>query len=214
MIKGVLFDMDGVLIDSEEYICRAAMEMFREMGAAVRAEDFIPFVGTGENRYLGGVAEKYGIRLDTGKAKKRTYEIYDSLVRGKIGALPGAVNFMRSCRMSGLKLALATSADMTKMEINLREMGLTHSDFDAVINGLEVERKKPFPDIYLLAASKIGLRPDECLVAEDAISGVRAAKAAGCRCLALLTSFSEPELQEADWICRDLSEVPPEALMW
>ena len=214
MIKGVLFDMDGVLVDSEEYICRAAIEMFRERGINARPGDFTPFVGMGENRYIGGVAEKYGFKVNINEVKARTYSIYETMVKGKLQALPGAILFIESCRRSGLRMALATSADRVKMEINLREIGLSTGDFNTVINGLEVERKKPFPDIYLMAAEKIGLDPSECLVAEDAVSGVRAAKAAGCRCLALLTSFSARELKEADWICNTLADVPPEALLW
>ena len=214
MIKGVLFDMDGVLIDSEEYICKAAIEMFSEIGVRATPEDFVPYVGTGENSYLGNVALKYGVAIDIEKAKKRTYEIYAEIVRGRIKPLPGALEFLQKCRRAGLSVALATSADLTKMEINLKEMGLTRSDFNAVINGLEVERKKPFPDIYLLAASRIGAHPSECLVAEDAVSGVKAARAAGCRCLALLTSFNASELKEADWICNTLADAPAEALNW
>jgi cytidine deaminase len=83
MIRGVLFDMDGVLVDSEEFICRAAIEMFMESGIETTPEDFKPFTGTGENRYIGGVAEKYGISVDIEKVKARTYEIYGSIVRGK-----------------------------------------------------------------------------------------------------------------------------------
>lgn len=214
MIRGVLFDMDGVLIDSEEYICRAAIEMFREKGINALPEDFIPFVGMGENRYLGGVAEKYGVKADINHMKARTYAIYEKISRGNMKPLPGGVDFVKRCRPSGFRLALATSADREKMEINLREMGLEEEEFDAVINGLEVARKKPFPDIYILAAEKIGLRPEECLVVEDAVSGVKAAKAAGCKCLAVLTSFQASELADADWICESLVNVPMEAISW
>jgi beta-phosphoglucomutase len=214
MIRGVLFDMDGVLVDSEEFICRAAIEMFREKGIYSLPHDFVPFVGMGENRYIGGVAEKYGLKINIDAAKSRTYSIYESIVKGKMKPLPGAVDFIKRCRISGLRLALATSADRVKMEINLREIGLNETDFDSVINGLEVERKKPFPDIYMLAAERIGLKPSECLVAEDAVSGVKAAKSAGCRCLALLTSFRASELKEADWICKSLADVPTEAISW
>jgi beta-phosphoglucomutase-like phosphatase (HAD superfamily) len=100
------------------------------------------------------------------------------------------------------------------MEINLRAMGLREDEFDAVINGLEVARKKPFPDIYILAAERIGLTPAECLVVEDAVSGIKAAKAAGCKCLAVLTSFQASDLTEADWICDSLDNVPGEAISW
>lgn len=214
MIRGVLFDMDGVLVDSEDLICRAAIEMFRENGIIAEPEDFLPFVGMGENRYLGGVALKYWLNADIEEIKARTYHIYETIVRGKLHPLPGAIEFIRQCRNRGFKLALATSADRFKMEVNLREIGLSENSFDATVNGLEVERKKPFPDIYLEAAARLGLKPEDCLVVEDAVSGVRAGKAAGCKCLALMTSFRAEDLAEADWICKNLADVPDEAISW
>jgi beta-phosphoglucomutase len=214
MIKGVLFDMDGVLIDSEAFICKAAIEMFRELGVIAGEDDFKPFVGMGENSYLGGVAEKYHLKINIIEAKARTYQIYEAIAEGKLFPLPGALEFIDRCRNKNLKLALATSADRTKMEINLKAMGLSKESFDTTINGLEIERKKPFPDIYLKASGNIGLSPGSCLVAEDAVSGVRAAKEAGCRCLAVTTTFKREALREADWICDSLLNVPDEALNW
>ena len=214
MIKGVLFDMDGVLVDSEEFICRAGIEMFREKGLVVHSEDFKPFTGMGENRYLGGVAEKYGFPYDIERDKARTYEIYRKVVHGRLEALPGVDEFIQKCRALGLKLAVASSADKIKVMINLREIGLPSSLFDAIIDGQQVERKKPFPDIFLRASDEIGLMPGQCLVVEDAVSGVRAAREAGCRCLALTTSFDREQLREADWVAKDLSEAPGECLNW
>ena len=214
MIGGVLFDMDGVLVDTEEFICKAAIKMFDEMGLIVQPEDFLPFVGMGENRYIGGVAEKYGQVVDIIRAKSRIYTIYEDISRGSIKPLPGALVFMNLCRSRGFRLALATSADRVKMEINMREIGLKESDFNFVADGLMVERKKPFPDIYLLAAEKIGLDPAECLVVEDAPSGIRAAREAGCKTLAVATSFKKEDIKEADWICDSLENVPEEALNW
>jgi HAD superfamily hydrolase (TIGR01509 family) len=214
MIKGVLFDMDGVLVDSEAFICKAAIEMFREHGINVKPIDFQPFVGMGENRYIGGVAEKYNLKVDINKVKARTYEIYEVITHGQLLPLPGAIEFVTHCRNKGLKLALATSADHVKMEVNLREIGLSLQSFHSTINGLEVERKKPFPDIYIKAAGMLRLKPQECLVVEDAVSGVKAAKAAGCRCLAVTSSFDKAALHEADWVCDSLSNVPEEALNW
>ena len=107
-------------------------------------------------------------------------------------------------------MADASSADRVKVDINLREMGVPNDTFDAIISGSDVTHKKPNPEIFLKAASKLGLKPDECLVVEDAVNGVEAAKAAGCRCLALTTSFSAELLQKADWITSNLSEVPEE----
>ncbi len=214
MIQGILFDMDGVLVDSEEFICEAAIKMFAEHGLKVNAEDFIPFVGTGENRYIGGVAEKYGFDIDIERDKTRTYEIYDQITKGKLEPLPGVVEFIEKCRERNLKLAVATSADKPKMLINLREIGLPANTFDAVINGLDVERKKPYPDIYLKAASEIGVEAKNSLVVEDAITGIEAGKRAGAKCLGIITSFSTDELSDADWTAQDLSKVPDEAIEW
>ena len=214
MIKGVLFDMDGVLIDSEPFICKAAILMFSELGVRVLPEDFYPFVGMGENRYIGGVAENHGVKVDIEKVKARTYEIYETIVSDNLSALLGTHEFISECRKRGFKLALATSADRVKMEVNLREIGLPPDTFHAIITGLDVENKKPFPDIYIKAAKSIGLEPHQCLVVEDAVSGIKAGKSAGCRCLALTSSFDASALHEADWICGSLLDVPEEAVNW
>ena len=214
MIKGVLFDMDGVLVDSESYMSRAAIMMFTELGVNAEPEDFKPFVGMGEYKYIGGVAMKYGIDVDIEKAKSRAYEIYAEIVKGKLFPLPGAKEFVAKCRNNGLKLALATSADRVKMEVNLRETGIVPDSFQAIVTGLDVERKKPAPDIYLKAAESLGLDPKNCLVVEDAVSGIQAGKAAGCKCLAVKSSVEEAKLKEADWICESLLKVPEGALNW
>ena len=94
MIKGILFDMDGVLVDSEEFICQAAILMFKQKGLVVQPEDFIPFVGKGENMYIGGVAEKYDFRVNIEEVKALTYKIYSELVAGKLQPLPGVYSFI------------------------------------------------------------------------------------------------------------------------
>jgi len=213
--RGVIFDMDGVLCDSEAFICEAARRMFAELyGAQTQPEDFLPFVGTGENRYLGGVAEQHDVDIDIEAAKRRTYEIYLEIIVGRLRPMPGAGEFVATCRRRGLKLAVATSADHVKMVGNLKEIDLPPERFDTCVNGLDIERKKPAPDIFLLAAERLGLPAEQCLVVEDAPNGVQAAKAAGCRCLALTSSFSEGELAAcgADWIAPDLASVPEAVL--
>ncbi len=214
MIKGVLFDMDGVLVDSEAFMCKAAIKMFGELGLKVVPADFQPFVGMGENKYLGGVAEHYGVKIDIAKAKSRAYEIFGIIVKGNLAPLPGAHEFISECRKKGLKLALATSADPVKMNVNLKEIGLSAKVFDSIITGQDVVNKKPFPDIYIKAAKSIGLEPQECLVVEDAVSGIKAGKSAGCRCLAVTNSFEASELHEADWVCESLVKVPKNVLNW
>jgi beta-phosphoglucomutase len=214
MIRGVLFDMDGVLVDSESFICKAAILMFSELGLIVSPEDFQPFVGMGENKYIGGVAEKHGIIVDIEQVKARTYNIYEKIVSGKLSPLPGSHEFISKCRNKGLKLALVTSADTIKMEVNLKEIGLSRNTFDSIITGLDVKKKKPFPEIYLKAAKSLELKPGNCLVVEDAVSGIDAGKAAGCRCLAVTSSFDAKALKDADWVCESLLNVPEEVLNW
>ena len=198
MIRGVLFDVDGVLVDSEEFIAEAAVIMFAELyGVTVAPAEFTPFVGTGETSYLGGVAAAHGLDLDVDKAKARTYELYLDVIRGRLHPVPGAVELVRELRVNGFRTAIATSADRVKLDANLREAGLLEEDFDAVLTGLDVVRKKPFPDIYLEAARRIGVAPAECLVIEDAIEGIRAGKEAGSTCVGISTSFDESRLKKA-----------------
>jgi beta-phosphoglucomutase len=214
MIKAVLFDMDGVLVDSENFICSAAIKMFKEKGLHVKEKDFTPFIGMGENRFLGGVAEKYDFPFDVDQDKKRTYEIYQEITRGKLHALPGVHEFILKCRDKNLKIAVATSADEIKMNTNLSEIGIPVSTFDATVNGLEVERKKPFPDIYLEAAKRLYVNPADCLVVEDAVSGEKAGKDAGCKVLAITGSFNAGDFLLADWKSADLLDVTDDCLSW
>ncbi|MEI7835869.1 MAG: HAD-IA family hydrolase [Planctomycetota bacterium] len=209
-LRGVIFDMDGVLCDSEPFICEAACRMFQDLyRTTVQPADFVPFVGAGENRYIGGVAEKHALAIDITAAKRRTYEIYLDIIRGRLGPLPGAREFIAACRRSGLALAVATSADRVKLEGNLREIGIPTTAFDVCLTGDDVANKKPHPEIFLAAAARLHLPAGDCLVVEDAPNGIRAGKAAGCPCLGLTTSFSAADLLAAgaDWLAPDLADV-------
>jgi HAD superfamily hydrolase (TIGR01509 family) len=205
--KAVIFDMDGVLTDSEPLINAAAVAMFKELGLVVRPEDFFPFIGTGENRYIGGVAEKHGFPLDIPAAKKRTYEIYLEMVPTRLRAFPGAVELARKLKARGVRIAVASSADLIKIEANLNKIGLPPTEWDAIVCAEHVTHKKPAPDIFLAAARKLGLAPAECVVIEDAINGIQAAKAAGMRCVAVASSFPADQLHEADLVRETIAEV-------
>ncbi|HWW00700.1 MAG TPA: HAD-IA family hydrolase [Candidatus Acidoferrum sp.] len=206
-IRAAIFDMDGVLTDSEPLINAAAIAMFAEKGLRVKPEDFLPFVGTGEDRYIGGVAETYHFALDLPAAKRRTYEIYLALVPDRLRAFPGAQDLVRACRQAGLRVAVASSADEIKIAANLRKIDLPPADWDAVVTGEDVKAKKPAPDIFLRAAAKLGLRPRECVVIEDAVNGIEAAKAAGMRCVAVAQTFAPDRLKRADLVRAGISAV-------
>jgi HAD superfamily hydrolase (TIGR01509 family) len=214
-LRGVIFDLDGVLAISEPLLAEAAIALFAEKGVAMTAADFRPFIGMGEDRYVGGAAEARGVPIaDIAREKARLYEIYQEVIRGRLRALPGAVELVHSCRDRGLAIAVASGADRVKVLASLREIGLPASVFDTVVDGNHVERKKPAPDIFLEAARRLGVSSQSCLVIEDAVSGVAAARAAGMRCLAVTSTFSAAELAGADWFAADLAHVPDAALGW
>jgi beta-phosphoglucomutase len=205
--RAVIFDMDGVLTDSEPLINAAAVAMFREKGLEVRPADFLPFVGMGEDRYIGGVAEGYHFPLDLPAAKRRTYEIYLELVPTRLEVFPGAPELVGACREAGLRVAVASSADFIKVSANLAKVGLPLQTWDAVVTGEDVTAKKPAPDIFLIAASKLATAPPGCTVIEDAVNGIEAAIAAGMRCVAVAHSFPASQLHRAHLVRSKIAEL-------
>ncbi|KAH7574598.1 hypothetical protein JRO89_XS03G0318300 [Xanthoceras sorbifolium] len=156
-VSAVLFDMDGVLCNIEEPSRRAGVDVFAEMGVEVTVEDFVPFMGTGEANFLGGVASVKGVKgFDSEAAKKRFFEIYlDKYAKPNSGVgFPGALELIKQCKSKGLKVAVASSADRVKVDANLVASGLPLSMFDAIVSADDFENLKPAPDIFL-AASKI-----------------------------------------------------------
>jgi HAD superfamily hydrolase (TIGR01509 family) len=197
MNTAVLFDMDGVLVDSEPIINAAAIRALAEFGVEARPEDFEPFVGAGEDRYVGGVAELHG-KAYVLEMKRRTYDWYLKLLPGMGKAFPGAKNLVELLHQHGIACAVASSADRVKVEANLKTVLEVPLDrFAAIVTGEDVVRRKPHPDIFLEAARRLGLPGETCCVVEDAIHGVQAAKAAGMRCVAVATSFSAEALAAA-----------------
>lgn len=199
-VSAVLFDMDGVLCNSEEISRTAAVDVFAEMGIEVTVEDFVPFTGTGEANFLGGVASVKGVKgFDPEAAKKRFFEIYlNKYAKPNSGiGFPGAFELVTQCKSKGLKVAVASSADRIKVDANLAAAGLPLSMFDAIVSADAFENLKPAPDIFLAASRILNVPPSECIVIEDALAGVEAAKAADMRCIAVTTSVSEEALKNA-----------------
>lgn len=195
MIRAVVFDMDGVLTDSEPVINAAAIAGLREYGVAAEPADFLPFVGMGEDCYIGGVAERYGCRYRPAM-KKRVYEIYLEILADRIKAFPGVQSLLGALRGRGVDLCLASSADRIKVEANLAAIRVSLTAFAAIVVGEDVACKKPAPDIYRTAAARLGLDPRECCAVEDAVNGIQAAKAAGMRCVAVAQSFPVEVLRD------------------
>ncbi|KAG5625949.1 hypothetical protein H5410_011167 [Solanum commersonii] len=217
-VSSVLFDMDGVLCNSEESSRKAAVDVFAEMGVQVTVEDFVPFMGMGEANFLGGVAAAKGIEgFDTEAAKKRFFEIYllkYAKPNSGIG-FPGAFELVSQCKSSGLKVAVASSADRIKVDANLAAAGLPITMFDAIVSADAFKNLKPAPDIFLAASRILDVPTSECIVIEDALAGVQAAKAAKMRCIAVTTTLSEDTLKAAEpsLIRKEISDISLEDIL-
>lgn len=194
--KAILFDVDGVLINSEPIVTEASKRVIVEAGAPAVLADFKPFTGMGADKFIGGVAEKYGI-LYTMQMKDRMHEIFLDLLTHQDNSFEGTLEMMDSLQEKGYILALASSADKVKLSANINSVGLDLDKFVSVTSGSDVNRKKPFPDIYILAAKRTEVNPEDCLVVEDSLSGVKAAKSAGMDCVGVTTSFNADAMKDA-----------------
>ncbi|MBR0121271.1 MAG: HAD-IA family hydrolase [Clostridia bacterium] len=209
-IKGVLFDMDGVLIDSEPFILEAAIEGLKQFGVNAQPDDFTPFIGAGETRYLGGPAEKYGVAFRP-EMKTVVYAIYADILKQHPDAVYDGVFDVINSVKAKYKAAVCSAADLVKVEHNLNAIGVTPAFFDALVTGSDVTRQKPFPDIFLKGAGLLGLPAEQCVVVEDSINGIKAAKAAGALSIGVTTSFTKEELEEKskpDYIINSIKELP------
>jgi HAD superfamily hydrolase (TIGR01509 family) len=215
-LKAVIFDMDGVLVFSEPLLTEACMKIFEDRGFQVRREEFKPFTGMGEARFMGGVAERHGIPFDPIADKELVYQVFLEMMPGRLEPLPGVPDFIYKCKQAGLKVALASSADDVKVYPILKHIGIEPSDFDVIVTGSMVSRKKPAPDVFLEAVKRLEVPAASCLVIEDAVSGIEAALAAGCRAMGLTTAFHDEILKEAgaDWTAKNLDCVDQESLNW
>lgn len=207
--KAILFDMDGVLIESEWLMRDTAIQSLAEHGVQAKHEDFVEFTGCGEDRFIGGVAEKYGLVYHT-DMKERAYDFFGSRVKEETFVPEGVKEMLETLHARGLKLAVCTAADRRKAMYNLQAIGVTEELFTAFITGSEVERKKPFPDIYLEGARRVGVAPEECLVVEDAISGIKAAHAGGMDAAAVPTTFTKEQLEQenVEYFLEHIRELP------
>ena len=197
MIKAIIFDMDGCLADTEPLICAAAIQGLAEYGVTARPEDFIPFVGRGDDLYVGGVGEKYGLPYEA-RQKERVYEIYMNIVARDGKPFPGVPELLAAVHARGIRMAVGSSADKPKVEANIRALGVPRSWFEVVVDGTMTVNKKPAPDLFLKAAEMLGLEPSDCCVVEDAVHGVEAARAAGMRSVGVANTLPAAELSMAD----------------
>lgn len=208
-MKLVIFDMDGVLVDSEDAMAAMTKKaLFDGWGIDADVEEFRPFRGMGDRAYVGGVAEAHGVPYEE-QMKTDSYRLFCENAPRLVRVMPWSVELIEALEARGYMLCVASAADRIKVEANIACLGRGTRDFASVVTGADVERVKPAPDIFLRAAELCGVDPADALVCEDALSGVRAAKAAGMTAVAVTTSFSREALLDAgaDFVFDDLRDM-------
>ena len=210
MIKAFLFDMDGVLADTEDISIQVGIEYFSTLGKKAKKKDFEHHLGMGEYEFFMGTAKELGISISYEEASSFFYAHYESLAKQKKIVLPGAVSTIESAKRAGIKVAICSSAPEWKVYKNLELMGLDPKIIDYVVSGADVKKSKPYGDIYQLALIRFGLEGKDALVFEDTVGGIKAGKNAGCQVCAVentidcQTAFSAG----ADAVISDLSAIP------
>ena len=211
-LRAVIFDLDGVIVSTDDCHYRAWQRMADEEGLPFDRERNELLRGVSRMESLALILEQSPREYTPAEkqelaARKNGY--YRDLIRELTGhdLLPGALQFMEDLRARGLKLAVASSSKNTPAILEL--IGLAYY-FDAVADGNDISRSKPYPEVFLLAATRLGIPPEECVVVEDAEAGVQGALAAGMRVLAV-GSAAGSDL--ATWSAENLAVVKAKDLL-
>jgi len=195
-LQAIIFDMDGVLIASEPILTQICIDLFAELGARAVPSDFVPYIGTGEEPFIRGVAEKHGLTY-TPAMKQTVYDIYMNYLAAHDCELSGTRGLFALLKQKGLRAAIASSADRIKLLANITAAGLRPDMLEVITAGDDVTHRKPHPEIYTKTVEALGLSAEQCLVIEDATAGIAAARAAGIRVIGLPTTFTRQQLLDA-----------------
>ena len=203
---GVIFDMDGVLVDSNEAHFETFQKMGRELGVSFPAELWKRTIGM-HNKEIFPLW--LGADLSPERARElaaRKEAMYRELAETRLKAVPGVVALIEALHAAGFRLAVGSSGPRENVALAIRKLEIAPY-LRAVVTGDDVTHGKPHPEIFLTAASRIELAPDRCLVIEDAPQGIRAARAAGMRVVGITTSREAEHLAEATRIISSFEEL-------
>ncbi len=210
---GLIFDVDGVIADSERVNVRASAKVFSDLFGldGVRGEDFEEGLGRGAEEYMKAAARVHNLELTAeqvrGAVQARQENFLKILEEEALPPFPGVVDLMAAAlRHDDFRVAIATSSTREKSEAVLRSAGISCEKM-AYITGSDVRLKKPDPELFLTAATAIDVAPEKCVVIEDAPNGVEAAHAAGSKCVAVTNSVSADALAGADLIIASLADI-------
>lgn len=194
-MKAIVFDMDGVLVDSERLHEHAKREALRRAGIDVPEARFAAYTGRTDRAMIFDLASEHGRSEAESEAillaKRGLFEELEHDLR----PIDGALEFVEWAR-ARFRIALATSATPRHRAATLERLGLAGA-FEVVVDSSRVTRPKPAPEVFETACAELGLAPAECWVIEDSATGLVAAKAAGCVAVGLTTTFPEAVLRDA-----------------
>ena len=203
-MKAVLWDLDGVLVDSAPFHFQAWRELLASLGRALSEADFRRTFGLRNDAILPHLlGDLPPAEVEHLAARKEA--LFRQAARGSIAALPGALALLRLLRERGLRLALVSSTPRANIDLVLRSLGLDTA-FEVIVGEEDVALGKPDPGGYLLAAKRLEVPPGECVVIEDAPVGVEAAKRGGMRCVGVYRDRPREALAKADLVVEDLED--------
>lgn len=209
-LKAVIWDMDGVLIDSLPAHVEAWRPILKRYGYDYTYEQMTPFFGMTDVNVLRTISSSRFTERELVSLAQEKECIYQDLIGTKLQLLPGVVAWLENFRSAGLKQAVASSSTVKSISIIMDALHLK-SYFNAIVSG-EGGPSKPDPLVFLRAAEQIGALPNECLVVEDAVVGVLAAKAASMHCLAVTTTTTAENLRQANLVVSRLDQLSVPAL--
>lgn len=208
---GVLWDMDGVIVDTGKFHFLSWMKTFEESGVPFDEKVFNRTFGMNNTDILEWVLGYKPDPDEIARVSDRKESIFRQLITGKAELLPGIKKWLDYFNENGAKQAIASSAPIKNIEVLLDELSINHL-FDVIVSGAELPGK-PNPDVFLKAAEAIGIPPERCIVIEDAIAGVEGAKRAGMGCIAVTTTNPAEKLAKADLVFTHLEEMSEHELL-
>lgn len=209
MIKAIIFDMDGVLVDSEPFHVEIEKQQFLLNQLPVSDEEHRRYMGVASNVMWKEIAERHSLNVSVeGITEQNRIESIRLFTELKdIPVMPELPELLERLKQKNYPMAVASSSFPEIIELILERTGL-RKYFQVVVSSQEAGKSKPEPDVFLLAAEKLGVDPKNCLVIEDSKNGIKAAKAAGMRCIAYQSPDVNPQNQkQADAVIKSYSEL-------
>jgi HAD superfamily hydrolase (TIGR01509 family) len=208
MVKAVIFDMDGVIIDSEPFHWEVNKRIFKSMGIDVSEEEYHRYIGVSNTNMWTALRRSHGLRQSVGQlVAMQVRGNIDFMKKEHVNPVDGVIDLIIGLKKAGLLLGLASSSPHQIIAMVLDKFNI-RSFFDAVVSGEDFENGKPAPDIFLAAASMLSVLPEQCVVIEDATHGVEAAKAARMKCIGFSNIHSPgQDLGKADVVIDGLTVI-------